>query len=113
MEIETQTAGRVSILILQGRFDTQHADSVKEAIEEAIALYSKIVINVEEVTFMDSSALATLVQGMKKCRQNGGDLRVCNLQQPVQTIFELTRLDKAFALFDTQNAAVRSFHGPK
>ena len=110
MEIETQAAGRVGILVLTGRFDAQYAGEVRQTIRNTMQFYKSLVVDLEAVTFMDSAALATMVQGMKQCRQIGGDLRVCSLQQPVRTIFELTRLDKAFTLFPDRNSAVKSFH---
>ncbi|MEZ4681164.1 MAG: STAS domain-containing protein [Caldilineaceae bacterium] len=61
--------------------------------------------------FMDSSGLAALVQGMKKCRDRGGDLRLCQLQQPVRMILELTRLDKALDIFPSEGDAIASFAG--
>ena len=110
MEIETQVVGKVGILVLNGRFDAQYSGEVRKTIRNTVQFYKRLVVDLEEVTFMDSSALATLVQGMKQCRQAGGDLRVCSLQQPVRTIFELTRLDKAFALFSDRTSAVKSFN---
>ncbi len=66
-------------------------------------------MNLAGVQFVDSTALATLVQGMKRCRQLKGDLRLCGLQQPVRMIFELTRLDKAFEIFSGEDEAIQAF----
>ena len=110
MEIETTAEGRVGILVLNGRFDAQYSGEVRKTIRNTLQFYQRLVIDLEEVGFMDSAALATVVQGMKQCRQAGGDLRVCSLQQPVRTIFELTRLDKAFTLFPNRPSAVKSFN---
>jgi anti-sigma B factor antagonist len=110
MEIETQAVDKVGILVLNGRFDAQYSGEVRKTIRNTMQFYTRMVVDLEEVTFMDSAALATLVQGMKQCREAGGDLRVCSLQQPVRTIFELTRLDKAFTLFPDRTTAVQSFN---
>ena len=69
----------------------------------------QVVVNLAGVNFIDSTGLATLVQGMKHCRQEKGDLRLCGLQQPVRIIFELTRLDKAFEILTDEESAVNSF----
>ena len=66
-------------------------------------------MNLENVVFVDSTALATLVQAMKRCRQLDGDLRLSNLKQPVRMIFELTRLDRAFEIFNLEEEAVGAF----
>lgn len=61
------------------------------------------------VSFVDSTALAALVQGMKHSRQQGGDLRLCGLGQSVRIIFELTRLDRAFEIYAKPKEAIASF----
>jgi anti-sigma B factor antagonist len=109
MEIATQLKSGVAVLALAGRFDAQHATNVRRQIDEALRTTSNIVLDLRAVTFMDSAALAVLVQGMKHCRQAEGDLRVCALQEPVKVIFELTRLDRVFHLFPSQDEAVNSF----
>jgi len=97
----------VTVLDLSGRFDAHSASSVTAALEKvAAAPPAKVVVNLGEVSFMDSTALATLVQGMKRCRQAGGDLRLCRLQPQVRIIFELTRLDKAFDIYASEAEAL-------
>ena len=94
MDIDTTVSGNVGILILFGRFDASQVDAMKKAMASVIKQHAQVVVDLEEIDFMDSAALATLVQGLKHCRQAEGDLRICCLQRPVLTIFELTRLDK-------------------
>ena len=106
MTLKTRTIGDVSLLELSGRFDAHVAPAVKEWQDRAAA---RMVIDLTAVTFVDSTALATLVRGMKHCRQGGGDLRLCGMQQPVRIIFELTKLDRAFETYPNADAAVSSF----
>jgi anti-sigma B factor antagonist len=108
MELQSQVINDVSVVELSGRFDSYEAPRLTSWFEEA---GSKVVVNLANVSFVDSSALALLVKGMKHCRQLGGDLALCNLQQPVRVIFELTRLDKAFRIYATQDEAVQALHG--
>lgn len=68
-----------------------------------------IVVDLAKVTFMDSTALATLVQGMKQCRLHNGDLHLAALQPSVRLILELTRLDKVFGIFPDVQTAVNAF----
>ena len=69
----------------------------------------QIVVNLKDVTFIDSMALAVLVRGMQRLRQRAGDMHLCDLQQPVHIIFELTRLNQALEIFATEDAAVDAF----
>jgi anti-sigma B factor antagonist len=64
-----------------------------------------IILDLSDVTFVDSSALAVIVRGMKRCRERSGDLILCGLRQPVRIIFELTRMDRAFRIYDSAEAA--------
>jgi anti-sigma B factor antagonist len=82
---------------------------VSEWISKSLPATAQAVVNLSGVTFVDSTALATLVQGMKHCRQRAGDLRLCTLQAPVRAVFELTRLDRAFVILPDEEAALRSF----
>lgn len=110
MQIKSYDAGPVTIVALSGRFDNHVAPSVAQSLEKATsATPAHVVVNLSDVHFVDSTALATLVQGLKRCRQKDGDLFLCGLQQPVYMIFELTRLDKAFAIFADENHAIRAF----
>jgi anti-sigma B factor antagonist len=70
---------------------------------------SKVVVNLTGVTFVDSTALSMLVQGMKRCREQHGDLILCGMQQRVRMIFELTRLDRAFEVVADEEGALHAF----
>ena len=101
------------VLELEGRFDAHTVTQVKDWIGEYKTNHSYLIVNLAEATFIDSAALATLVQGMKQCRELGGDLFLCQLAQPVRIIFELTRLDRAFAIFDSLHEAVAAAKFPQ
>lgn len=110
MEIKSQNFGQVSIMNLEGRFDAYSAPQVNDHLEELLGQSPpQIVVNLNDVVFVDSTALATLVQAMKRCRQLDGDLRLSNLKQPVRMIFELTRLDRAFEIFPSEHEAIDAF----
>lgn len=107
MPLTTRSIGQVTVLDIEGRFDAHVAPKVLDWYKQVSA--NNVVVNLAAVNFIDSSALAALAGGMKRCRQRGGDLRLCALQQPVQIIFELTRMQRAFQIFSTEAEAVASF----
>ena len=108
MDLKSRIDGSATVLTMSGRFDAHAAPAMAAALEKAVAATPlRVVVNLEAVSFMDSTALAALVQGMKRARQAGGDLRLCCLQPPVRMIFELTRLDKAFEITATEAEALR------
>jgi anti-sigma B factor antagonist len=110
MALSTRSTGNIQILELNGRFDAHVVPPVAEWLEHISANDpAQVIIDLSRVNFVDSTALATLVKGMKRCRQQNGDLRLCCLQQPVRIIFELTRLDKAFEIYPDEDEAVNAF----
>ena len=101
---------QVEVLELSGRFDVYEAAPVREIVDHLIdSGMPRLLINLSQVNFIDSSGLALLMQTMKRCQQNEGDLHLCCLQRPVQLIFQLSRLDKALKVFDTEQDALDAF----
>jgi len=107
MQLTSRSVDSVTVLALEGWFDARMAPAVREWFDVATrAEPARVVVNLADVTFIDSSALAALVNGMKRCQQQGGKLRLSNLQSPVRSIFELTRLDRALEIHPDEASAV-------
>jgi len=69
----------------------------------------KVVADLSRVSFLDSIILGTLVWGMKNLREAGGDLRMFGLHAFVNRLFDITQLDRAFRIFETEDEAVASY----
>ncbi len=109
MDIVTRYSDRVAILELTGRFDKNTAPPIVTWLEQAAATTpAHILVNLAGVNFVDSTALAALVRGLKQCQQRGGELYLCGLQRQVYMIFEMTRLSKAFSIFVDEDHAIRA-----
>ena len=112
MDISSSNNASIPVLHLTGRFDAHEVKPVADWLQEQVdAKHPQVVVDLTGVNFIDSTALSTLVRGLKHCREKGGDLHLCSLQQPVRVIFELTRLDKAFDIFASESEAAQSFTG--
>lgn len=110
MDMKTRTAGDVQVVDLAGRFDTNTVPPVSAWLEQVTSIPgARVLVNLSNTTFVDSTALATLVQALKRCQQVKGDLFLCGMKRPVYMIFELTRLDKAFNIFVDEEHAIRAF----
>lgn len=110
MEIIKSSRNAIPVLQLKGRFDAHEVEPVNAwLVEQAKPQGAQVIVNLEGVNFIDSTALSTLVRGLKLCREKNGNLHICALQQPVRVIFELTRLDKAFDIFATEEDAAKGF----
>ncbi len=100
----------VSILDLEGEIDLYKSPDVRSEIGKLIAKKNKsVVINFQKVTYIDSSGLATMIDAFQKMRVYGGRLALISLAKPVRSVFEVSRLDKFFQIFDEEASAVASF----
>jgi anti-sigma B factor antagonist len=112
MQVKTRYTEHATVLELSGRFDKYTAPPITQWFDKNIgAETAHIIVNLAGVNFIDSTALALLVQAMRRCNQRDVTLALCGLQQPVFMIFELTRLDKAFSIFIDEQHALRSLAG--
>ena len=110
MGFTTHSRDEVAVIEISGRFDAQAVPSIAEWLEDIAATTAgRVVVNLADATFLDSSALAALVKTVKRCRMRGGDVRLCGVQPSVRLVFELTRLDRAFDMFASEDEAVGSF----
>jgi len=85
--------------LLSGRFDAHQAERFRTAVDPSLDVdQPHIDVDLSDVEFIDSTALAEIVRVMKRCREREGDLRLLAPSDPVRVILELTRLDAAFTI---------------
>jgi len=66
----------------------------------------KMIVDLDEVHYMDSSGLATLVEAMRNASNSKTKLVLCNMNQKVSAIFEIARLDTFFSIVSTRDEAI-------
>jgi anti-sigma B factor antagonist len=69
----------------------------------------KVLIDFARTGYIDSSGLGVLVTLSRRIREEGGELRLANLNDDLKTLFELTKLDTLFQISDTKERALQSF----
>lgn len=100
----------IGVVRLEGRIDITSAANVKQLFASAVADGSpRLVVDLADVTFIDSSGLSALVSGLRSARQAGGDLRIAAAGRQPTTLFSLTSLDKVFRLYPTVEDAVNAY----
>jgi anti-sigma B factor antagonist len=65
-----------------------------------------LVVDLSRVSYVDSSGLAVLIEGMQNVEEYGGQFALAGLQETVRSIFEIARLDQVFHIFPTADAAL-------
>ncbi len=86
--------------ILDGTRTQELRDRINQGVEQGA---STILVDLKEVTFMDSSGLGALVTALKAVRATGGKLCICSINEQVKILFELTSMDRVFEIFRDQS----------
>ena len=84
-------------------------DKVKALVE---AGHTRIIVDLAEVTYIDSAGLATLVWVYTSARKQGGDVKLLRLTKRVRDLLQITRLSTVFEIYDTLESAQKSFGPP-
>ena len=109
MRIDITRNGIVMVAV-EGDIDVETAPQLRECFDKLLAEGEhSYVIDMAGVGFIDSSGLAAFVRLFKRVRIGEGDVRLCGLRPEVSKIFELTRLNRVFDIFETCAEAVESF----
>jgi anti-sigma F factor antagonist len=86
-----------------GVLDATQTDQLRSDIDDALQSgASTVLIDFENVSFMDSSGLGALVGAFKALRAHGGKLCICSINEQIRILFELTSMDRVFDIFQNQ-----------
>ncbi len=101
-----RSLGNVEIVSLSGSLDASVATQARKELKEVFdGGKSLVVIDLGDVSFVDSSGLSVLVTALKTARGAGGDVVLSRLSPPVRSILELTRLHRVLEVFDDPETA--------
>jgi|SRR5450756_538948 anti-sigma B factor antagonist len=111
LEVQTRQAENgVTVVAPTGRLDVAGAPTLKDAISETVKNgHPKVVIDLEGVSFVDSTGLGSVIAALKQIRSSAGDLRLAAPNQQVRVVLELTTLDRVFPYFATVEEALTGF----
>jgi anti-sigma B factor antagonist len=111
LEIIERHVGDVVVLALKGQMLLDDGDLAfgKRVSELAGRGIVKILVDLGEVTYIDSSGIGMLAAKLKHVRERGGDMRLLHLTPRSQRLFGMMKLMIAFESFDDEAVAVRSF----
>lgn len=103
-------AGGVVVVAVDGQLIVGNRQELKQQVIDALdGGARKFVVDFTHTGYIDSSGLGVLVSLSKKIREAGGDLRLSGLNEDLQTLFELTKLDTLFAITRTTQEALAAF----
>jgi anti-sigma B factor antagonist len=110
MSFRTSKQNGVTVVDVDGQLIVGNRQELKQKVlEELEGGERKFLIDFTNTGYIDSSGLGVLVSLSKKIREQGGELRLANLNEDLRTLFELTKLDTLFNIADSRDAALSAF----
>lgn len=111
MRVNVRQREGVTILDLKGKITIGVGDvALRDAIHEALnAGATRILVNLEDVSTIDSSGVGELVSSYTTVTNRGGKLKLVNLPPKVADILQITQLITVFDVYDTEDEALKSF----
>jgi anti-sigma B factor antagonist len=111
LQIEERAVDDVTVLVLIGEILLDDGDLVFKRYVDGLVNNSrtKILLDLDGVSYIDSSGVGMMVAQLKMVQRNGGDIRLLRLNSRGQRLFSLLKLRSTFETFDDEARAVRSF----
>lgn len=111
LKIHTREVGDVTLVDLSGRITLgEETDAVRKTIRDLVAKgIKKIILNLGDVSYIDSSGVGELVSSYTAVRNAGGELKLLNLTKKVHDLLQVTKLYTIFDIKDNEFMAVKSF----
>jgi len=111
LEVQTRKAdGGATVIAPTGRLDVAGAPALKQAVAEVVKDGPHhVVIDMEGVSFVDSTGLGSVIAALKQVRGGQGELRLAAPNQQVRVVLELTTLDRVFPYYETVEEALAGF----
>ena len=104
-----ESEGDAYVVDLIGEIDVYTSPKVRDAITELIDCeHYSIVINLERVSYLDSTGLGVLIGGLKRVREHGGSVNLVCTTPQIKRLFNITGLVKIFGIFDDEQSAVKA-----
>ena len=111
VKLNTRQVGDVTVMDVSGRITLGEGSStLRDALRDLVAKGNKkILLNLGDVTYIDSSGIGELVSGFTTVANSGGTLKLLGLTKRVKDLLQITKLYTVFDVHEDEAHAVRSF----
>jgi anti-sigma B factor antagonist len=112
MNYAVRQSGDVNVLDLSGHICPGDRRVLRDLVsEQVISGSNKILLNLREVTYIDSTGLGDLLESMTVVQNHSGELRICNISGRVSLLLHRTRLDSVLNIDKDESTALQAFFG--
>ena len=110
MQISERTVGDITILDLKGRFVEERGDDFRDTMNRLVkGGVRKVLLNFDEITYVDSAGLGMLVAKYITLNKRDGHLKLCKLHTRSFRVLDITRLLTIIESFESEADAIKSF----
>ena len=111
VKLTTRQVGDVTVIDAAGRITLGEGSSTfRDTLRDlASSGHKKLLLNLGDVSYIDSSGIGELVSGFTTVTNHGGQLKLLNLTKRVKDLLQITKLYTVFEVYEDEAAAVRSF----
>ncbi len=109
LEVGFRDVGDIKVLEVAGEIDVYTAPQFKEGVNSVLSTGQKhLIINMEGVTYMDSSGFGTLLSATKRLRPQGGSVSLVKVTSAIDRILKITRLNTVFNTYNSVEEAIEA-----
>ena len=107
MKLQVRTAENVKIIDCSGDIDLYSSTELRDALLKQMQSGTEgVLVNMTGVTYVDSSGIATLVEGLQLSRQSKTKFALFGMRSNARSVLQLARLDKVFVIFENEAQAL-------
>jgi len=97
----------LGVIVLSGEVDIYTAPQFKECLLELLdSGVKRLVVDLSQITFIDSTALGVLIGGVRRAHSSGGAMTIVVTTRPVERVLSITGLDRVFSMHATRDEAL-------
>lgn len=110
LRVDVERKGGVNVIRLSGAaLDVSTAQDFKTECGGIVQENPRVVLNLQNLDFVDSSGVGALLSLLRQSKTAGGDVKICSVPDNILALFELVRFNRLFDLFETEDEAIQAF----
>ena len=110
MDIKVEKVNGIAVVAVAGELNMDNSNLLRETFKKLLKdLNDKVLLDLEKLSFMDSSGIATIIELFQDLKKGQGRLCLCCVNKRIIGVFEITKVHKLFSIFESREAALKSF----
>lgn len=111
LTLSTRSVGAVTVIDASGRITLGDATGqLRDTVHKEAEQNTKILLNLADVSYIDSAGLGEMLGSFTSVKNRGGDLKLLNVQKRIKDLLQITRLYTIFETFEDEAAAIASYN---